>query len=325
MKKLLIPFILLLLLVGIASAAKTTDPCKYIKDGTIQDKFGATIGLGYNQWGYNYEAHMFNGMYCDAYGSADWCQQFKDVKLMMKWNDAWLSNKDCGTQGPDQGAFTSTTPDHVLDRHYPTANYIGSGAWLTNHAIGTYTSTAYKWDVTRSYVIDVEYLGTDYAEDLILTQTGSSIAGVSLELVGGGSLWTIDTGAVIGNAISFDGYFVSSPSMRVHFEGIIASDGSMSGTWNDIAPGTRTGSWATTSGTASKVYETCTVSDFVKIVAAPADATLIGNMWYASDGTEIGPAIWGSFAIIQEFGSDPCEEYGVIDYLSPLRVGLGNW
>jgi len=38
----------------------------------------------------------------------------------------------------------------------------------------------------------------------------------------------------------------------------------------------------------------------VKIVAAPADATLVGGLWYAADGTEIGPAIWGEFATIQE-------------------------
>ena len=31
----------------------------------------------------------------------------------------------------------------------------------------------------------------------------------------------------------------------------------------------------------------------VKIVAAPADATKVGEVWYAADGTEIGPDIWG--------------------------------
>jgi hypothetical protein len=34
----------------------------------------------------------------------------------MKWNDAWLSNKDCDGDG-------------ALDRHYGFASYIGSGAW----------------------------------------------------------------------------------------------------------------------------------------------------------------------------------------------------
>ncbi len=42
----------------------------------------------------------------------------------MKWNDAWLSNKDCDEDG-------------LLDRHHGFGSYIGSGAWLTNHQSGT--------------------------------------------------------------------------------------------------------------------------------------------------------------------------------------------
>ena len=42
----------------------------------------------------------------------------------MKWNDAWLSNKDCDDDGK-------------LDRHYGYDSYIGSGAWITNHMSGT--------------------------------------------------------------------------------------------------------------------------------------------------------------------------------------------
>ena len=42
-----------------------------------------------------------------------------------KWNDAWLSNKDCDGDG-------------LLDRHYGLDSYRGSGAWLTNHQSGEY-------------------------------------------------------------------------------------------------------------------------------------------------------------------------------------------
>jgi len=110
------------------------------------------ISPGYDDFGYNYQAHMFNGYYTNAYlgkegrppyeGDASayyqllvdredfdtiedaedymigehwnsdaarwdpnvWHWEFRDVTLMMKWNDAWLSNKDC--DGGD------------LDRHY---------------------------------------------------------------------------------------------------------------------------------------------------------------------------------------------------------------
>ena len=45
---------------------------------------------------------------------------------MMKWNDAWLSNKDCNGDG-------------LLDRPDDMGGTcIGSGAWLTNHQSGTY-------------------------------------------------------------------------------------------------------------------------------------------------------------------------------------------
>ncbi len=91
---------------------------------------------GFDEWGYNYQAHIFNGYYCDAYKDAAWCQPYADVKIVMKWNDAWLSNKDRDGDGS-------------LDRHYGFTSYIGSGAWETNHMWGTYIGEdglTYEWD-----------------------------------------------------------------------------------------------------------------------------------------------------------------------------------
>jgi len=99
------------------------DGCTTIQDGTLLTTDGRIITTGYDEWGYNYQAHMFNGYYCDAYRDATWCQEWKDVRLMMKWNDAWLSNRDCDRDG-------------LLDRHFGFDSYIGSGAWLTNHQSG---------------------------------------------------------------------------------------------------------------------------------------------------------------------------------------------
>ncbi|MFH0942865.1 MAG: hypothetical protein V1810_01685, partial [Candidatus Beckwithbacteria bacterium] len=330
MKKILFLFVIV---VGIAIlgqttkpvvAAKTIDTCAYIKDGTILDKFGDPIGLGYNQWGYNYQAHMFNGMYCDAYANADWCQQFKDVSLMMKWNDAWLSNKDCGTQGDDQLAYSSlTTPDNKLDRHYPTNSYIGSGAWLTNHAEGTYTSsTEYHWDVTGNWLLDFAG-GTDNREFRNLVQDAAGnvtgefwwLNGINWEY--GGTL----VGTVSGDTLQL--HYDRAPILYTgDFVGAVGNDVITGGTFSDSHGNNLL--WTAT-GTSTQVYDTCTVSDFVKIVAAPADAYMVGVNWVAANGTEIGPAIWGSFAIIQEKASDPCGEYEVMNYMSPLRKGLGNW
>jgi len=98
--------------------------CTTIQSGELFASDGNLIETGFDDWGYNYQAHEFKGYYCDSYRDAEWCQAWKDVKLKMKWNDAWISNKDCDG-------------NYLLDRHYGLDSYIGSGAWLTNHQSGT--------------------------------------------------------------------------------------------------------------------------------------------------------------------------------------------
>jgi hypothetical protein len=203
MRKLCVVLAVLCLVVagfsGIAAAKK--EKCTTIQSGELLTSDGSVITTGYDEWGYNYQAMMFNGKYCDAYRDAAWCQEYKDDNLAMKWNEGWLSNKDCDGDG-------------LLDRHYGYDSYIGSGAWLTNHMSGVYEG---------------------------------------------------DEG------------------------------------------------------------QTCQWNYFVKIVAAPDDAYADGGVWYTAGGKEIGPVIWGEFAIIQEVSNDPCAgENGQI-YRSPVRAGLGNW
>jgi hypothetical protein len=198
MKRTVMISLMLVLVAALIAApimAKGGNTCTTIKEGTLLASTGEPLVLGYDEFGYNYQAHMFNGRYCDydRVEGGDYC----DVKLVMKWNDAWLSNKDCDGDGK-------------LDRFYGFDSYIGSGAWCTNHQWG-------------------------YNED--------------------GTKW---------------------------------------------------------------VY-------FVKIVAAPADATVDGGMWYAADGTEIGPVIWGSFAIIQQVLNDKgTGDHGVL-YKSPASPGFGPY
>ena len=181
--------VLVAALIAAPIMAKGGDTCTTIKDGTLEASNGDLLVLGYDEFGYNYQAHMFNGRYCDydRVAGGSYC----DVTLVMKWNDAWLSNKDCDGDGK-------------LDRHRGYVSYIGSGAWCTNH------------------------------------QTGED----------DGQKWTY----------------------------------------------------------------------FVKIVAAPTDAYAAGGIWYAADGTEIGPVIWGEFAIIQQVESGEGATYG-----SPSGPGLGKW
>ncbi len=139
MKKLIVILgCMALVLVFSTYAIAKKDDCVTIQEGTLLTSAGDVIVLGYDQWGYNYQSHMFNGGYCDAYRDAAWCQAYREDDLMMKWNDAWLSNKDCGTQVGQAEYTDPLTPDGKLDRHYGFDSYIGSGAWLTNHMSGTY-------------------------------------------------------------------------------------------------------------------------------------------------------------------------------------------
>jgi len=173
--------------------------CITIPQGILETSDGEVIGLGYDQWGYNYQARIFRGYYCGAYRDAEWCQPWKDVRLIMQWNDAWLSNKDCDGDGK-------------LDRYFGYNSYIGSGAWLTNHQWGYYEDNGKKckWDY------------------------------------------------------------------------------------------------------------------FVKIVAAPSDAYSEGGMWYTAEGKELGPVIWGSFAIVQQVENDACAGLHGLSYKA-ARPSLGGW
>jgi hypothetical protein len=175
--------------------------CVTIQSGTLYASDGSLITTGYDKWGYNYQAMIFNGKYCDAYRNAAWCQPWKDDNLQMKWNEAWLSNKDCDRDGK-------------LDRHFGYPSYIGSGAWLTNHMSGVYDD-------------------------------------------GTGNL--------------------------------------------------------------------CKWTYFVKIIAVPSTATKSGGYWYDSKGKEIGPVIWGEFAVIQEVYNDPCAGAHGLSYKSAVHPGLGGW
>ena len=179
-----------------ADTLEKPNGCTTIQSGELLDSGGNPIETGYDEWGYNYQAHIFNGYYDNnsrpeiPVEDGNW--------LQMKWNDAWLANKDCDD-------------DNELDRPNP---YTGSGAWLTNHENGTY----------------------------------------------------------------------------------INGDGN-----------------------------TCHYTYFVKIIAVPDDATNDGVTWFNADDTEIGPMIWGSFAIIQEVWNDPCAGTHGVQYVSPDHPGLGNW
>lgn len=122
MKKALFATIVTMALTMTPAAFAATESCAKIKDGTIADVQGNPITVGYDKWGYNYQAHMFNGLYDNFSRPANPVTE-GNVTLMMKWSDDWLSNQDCDGNGKlDRGGDGSGI----------------SKGWLTNHEEGDY-------------------------------------------------------------------------------------------------------------------------------------------------------------------------------------------
>ena len=231
-KSLIVLIVLMLLSVTTITVIASPPPdklnCTKIQDGVLEYASGHFLEghllmVGYDIYGYNYQAHLFNGSYANVYlgrygfppytGDDDayladnptaentWYWPYRDIQLLMKWNQDWIANVDCDNDGK-------------LDRHFGYTSYIDSGAWETNHMWGSY-------------------------EDL---------------------------------------------------------DG-----------------------------KTCNWDYFTKIIAVPDDAELLSDYWYSTDGTEIGPEIWGQFATIQTVENDPCAGIHGMQYVSPDHPGFGGW
>lgn len=130
-------------------------------------------------------------------------------------------------------------------------------------------AAAPNWDTTGNYVVVMNYLGTDYAHDMSLTQddlgnltgNGGSPAGSNVYT------WMITSGSVDGNTIDFFANYTATadavtPQTVLHVTGTIANDGTLSGTWSDNYQGSdRSGTWATTSGDA-ELLGTLSAEDF---------------------------------------------------------------
>jgi len=128
---------------------------------------------------------------------------------------------------------------------------LGSGG-LSLAVFGTANALTPVWVTTGNYQINVEYLGVNYPETLNLVQSGITIISGNLNTnpPAAGSAFTVTSGSVSGNTVDFSAKQDTS-TLVVRFSGTIAPTGSMSGSWNDVTPGNRVGTWSTTSGTAT--------------------------------------------------------------------------
>ena len=173
---------------GTVCAAKPEKGCTTIQDGVLTYSEGHYLAgqplmTGYDPYGYNYQAHMFSGYYANVYLGRDgfppyegddeaylaanpgaaskWYWPYRQVKLVMKWNDAWLSNRDCDGDG-------------LLDRHHGHDSYIGSGAWETNHQWGTYVGDdgkEHQWE----YFVKIVALDEPYATSEDVDEDGDGV------------------------------------------------------------------------------------------------------------------------------------------------------
>ena len=155
MKKWAILVVVFVLVLAVTPSVAAGNKCTTIQDGVLTYSTGhylegQPLMVGYDPYGYNYQAHMFNGFYANAYlggygfppyegddeaylaenpdAENTWVWEYRDIELIMKWSDEWLSNKDCNEDGK-------------LDRGYScdpeNANISAcEGAWLTNHQRG---------------------------------------------------------------------------------------------------------------------------------------------------------------------------------------------
>lgn len=142
MKKVLALLAVAVLIFSLAPALQAQ--CTKIKDGTLLDSNGNTLTLGYDKYGYNYQAHMFNGL-LENYTRPITPVTESDTNLIMKWSDEWLSNQDC-------------TADGKLDRGGAGASGNTSKGWLTNHMEGDYLGDdgeMHHW----TYFVKIVYVG----------------------------------------------------------------------------------------------------------------------------------------------------------------------
>jgi hypothetical protein len=124
------------------------------------------------------------------------------------------------------------------------------------------------WNVTGTWVFNYGE-GNSYGSpyDLTLTQTGTALSGSAGYPAGTPPpyqyTFSLTVGSVVGNAISWTATYASpvnadAVGCTLNVTGIIAADGTMSGTWTDNYPsssGSRSGIWKTTSGQATQIAD----------------------------------------------------------------------
>lgn len=151
-----------------------------------------------------------------------------------------------------------------------------------------------NWDTTGSYVINMNYIDTDYAHDMTLVQDDMGMLTGNGGSPAGGPhtyTWVISSGTVAGDTIDFLANYTASadavtPQTVLHVMGTIAEDGSMSGTWSDnYQAGAREGTWTTASGMGAEYPDMVKVTIIKYVDEATATAESAGSMDFPMTAT----------------------------------------
>jgi hypothetical protein len=135
-------------------AGSPRSDCTTIQDGGITDSAENPIVLGFDEFGYNYQAHLFVGTYESSdreWGNGYWgdtASDYVDDALEMKWADEWLANVDCDSDGKLDRGLVNGIPD---------LNDISQG-WLTNHVQGAYNDENGQTQ-HYTYFVKIQYVG----------------------------------------------------------------------------------------------------------------------------------------------------------------------
>jgi hypothetical protein len=125
-----VPFVITIAAIMLGSVSLAYGQCAKIQSGSITDVRGNAVTVGYDKYGYNYQAHVFNGLVANYTRPAEVATEGTE-NLVMKWSDDWLANLDCDLDGK---------LDRGLDLKAGVV-YGFSKGWVTNHFEGDYTGS----------------------------------------------------------------------------------------------------------------------------------------------------------------------------------------
>jgi hypothetical protein len=236
---------------------------------------------GFDEWGYNYGARLFNGWlgYADkTVGSTD------DAMLLMKWSSDWTPQADEPVGAWCTNHFTWYSNEYSEDTWY---GWETRDKWVDSDG-------PFVWSMVGDWTIHVDYLGGAYMHYLVvadqsdaglLAGSGSSPSGpVTYEM----------TGTVSGDHVSFTMALDYDGSSYVGtLVGTIADSGTIRGTWYSNAG--QNGIWWSELGVCTKVYEGVAhykITEFLKMQKVGDDPAA----WAMYEQGGAYSAGWGSYS-----------------------------